>query len=114
MSATSDDPAAELRAQLVDELPRKLLHHVDRVVKIADALATRHELDVSLARLMAQAHDIARAVPPPELLARAEMAGLPIEPVERAEPLLLHGPVGAHELRSRLGVEDERVLHAVH
>ena len=108
------DAAAELRAELAEELPKGLLKHVDRVVKIADALAKRHELDVPLARLMAQAHDVLRAVPPAELLTRAEAAAVPIDPVDRAEPMLLHGPVGARELRERFGVADERVLEAVH
>jgi HD superfamily phosphohydrolase YqeK len=44
----------------------------------------------------------------------AEAHGVDIDPVERAEPVLLHGQVGALELRARLGVTDERVLHAVH
>ena len=113
-SGVTDDAAAELRAHMAGELPKGLLKHVDRVVKIADALATRHQLDVALARLMAQAHDVVRAVPPAELLARAEAAALPIDPVDLAEPMLLHGPVGALDLRERLGVGDDRVLQAVH
>jgi predicted HD superfamily hydrolase involved in NAD metabolism len=91
-----------------------MLEHIDRVVGLADGLARRHGLDVALTRLMAQAHDVVRAIPPAELLRRAEAFGLAIDSVERTEPVILHGPVGAIELRSRLGVTDERVLHAVH
>ena len=108
------DAASELRARLALELPPGLLEHIDRVVGITDALARRHGLDVALTRLMAQAHDVARARPPEWLLRDAEARGLAIDPVERAEPVLLHGQVGALELRERLGVTDERVLHAVH
>ncbi len=36
-----------------------------------------------------------------------------IDPVERAEPVLLHGPLGALELCERFGVREESVLHAV-
>lgn len=104
----------ELRARFVSEVPAGLLEHIDRVVGIADALARRHNLDVPLTRLMAQAHDVARARPPEELLRDAEARGLDIDPVERAEPVLLHGQVGAIALRERLGVTNERVLHAVH
>jgi HD superfamily phosphohydrolase YqeK len=63
---------------------------------------------------MAQAHDVARAVDPRLLLLRAEHLGLEVDPVDRVEPVLLHGPVGAAELYERYGVRDERVLHAVH
>ena len=110
----SGDAAGDLRGRLTGELPPGLIDHIDRVVAIADELAQRHHLDVALARLMAQAHDVARATPPEELLRQAETSGLTIDPVERAEPVLLHGQVGAQELRTRLGVTDERVLHAVH
>ena len=40
-------------------------------------------------------------------------AALKLLPVERARPVLLHGPLGALELRERFGVEDELVLHAI-
>jgi predicted HD superfamily hydrolase involved in NAD metabolism len=103
----------ELRAQMAGELPAGLLAHIDRVVALAGALAERHGADADLAQLMAQAHDLVRAVPPDELLRRAEARGLAIDDVERLEPVLLHGALGALELRERLGLDDERVLHAV-
>lgn len=98
---------------MAPELPAGLLAHIDRVVALAGELAERHRADVALAQLMAQAHDLVRAVPPEELLRRAEARALPIDDVERLEPVLLHGAVGALELRERFGVHDERVLHAV-
>lgn len=103
----------ELRARMADELPAGLLAHIDRVVALAGALAARHGADVGLAQLMAQAHDLVRAVPPEELLRRAEARGLAIDDVERLEPVLLHGTLGAIELRERYELDDERVLHAV-
>ena len=112
MSASRD--AAALRVRMQGELPAGLIAHVDRVVALAGELAQRHGADVGLARYMAQAHDVARAVPPAELLRRAEALGLPIDPVDRTEPVLLHGPVGAVELYERFEERDERVLHAVH
>lgn len=102
-----------LRARLVEECPPRLVAHMDRVVAVADALATRWDLDVPLARLMAQAHDLVRHLSDDEWLRRAEAYRIPVDAVERAAPVLLHGPIGAYELRERLGVTDERVLHAV-
>ena len=104
----------ELRARMTPELPAGLLAHIDRVVELADRIARAHGLDVARARLMAQAHDLVRAVDGAELLRRAEAYGLAIDPVERDEPVILHGPVGAIELRERLGVTDAGVLFAVH
>jgi predicted HD superfamily hydrolase involved in NAD metabolism len=89
------------------------MKHMDRVVEIADELARRWGLDVDLARYMAQAHDVVRHLDDEDWLARAEAYGIPISEVDRAAPVLLHGPVGAEELRQRYGVTDARVLHAV-
>jgi predicted HD superfamily hydrolase involved in NAD metabolism len=102
-----------LRARMAPELPEGLVAHIDRVVALARTLAERHGLDVERVATAAQGHDLLRAVPPAELLARAEERLMAIDPVERADPLLLHGPVGAEELRERFGVQDRLVLDAV-
>lgn len=106
-------PDLALRARMGREMPAGLLAHTDRVVTIAGALARRHGLDVGRARLMAQGHDLVRAVAPDELLRRAEARGMAIDPVERDEPVLLHGPLGALELAERFEVRDERVGLAI-
>lgn len=108
------EPAEVLRQLMAPELPAGLLAHIDRVVHLAGLLARQHGADEALARLMAQAHDVVRHVDPRALLQRAERLGLEIDPVDRAEPVLLHGPVGAVELYEQYGIRDERVLHAVH
>ena len=102
-----------LRERMALELPPGLLAHIDRVVTLAAELARLHDTDVTRTLLAAQGHDLLRASAPAELLAGAEARGLEIDPVERAAPVLLHGPLGALELRERFAVEDESVLHAV-
>ena len=106
-------PDLALRARMAVEVPARMMKHIDRVVKIADRLARRHYLDVARARLMAQGHDLVRAVEPAELLRRAEARGLPIDPVERDEPVILHGPIGALELAERFDVTHEGVRFAI-
>ena len=102
-----------LRERMAPDLPAGLLAHVDRVVALAGELARHHGANEAQTLLAAQGHDLLRALEPAELLARAERRGLEIVPVERAAPLLLHGPLGALELSERFGVEDEAVLHAI-
>lgn len=102
-----------LRAGMAAEIPAGLLAHIDRVVALTDRLAALHGLDSPLARMMAQGHDLLRAVPDVELLARAEARGLPVDPVERDVPVILHGPLGALELRERFAVDDPRILDAI-
>ena len=103
-----------LRRALAEVCPPRLMAHMDRVVQVAHELARCWGLDVGLARYMAQAHDVVRHLSDDEWLARAEAYGLPVSALERAAPVLLHGPVGAEELRLHFGVTEERVLHAVH
>lgn len=95
------------------EVPAGMLAHIDRVVRGAERMARRHDLDASRTRLMAQAHDLLRAVPPAELLRRWEQRGLPLAALERAAPVLLHGPLGALELSERFGLSDPEILDAV-
>ena len=104
---------SELRERLARECPPGLMAHVDRVVAVADELARRWGLDVDLARYMALAHDVVRHLDDAEWLRRAEAYGIEVGEVERRVPVLLHGPVGAEELRRRFGVTDRRVLEAV-
>ncbi|MGE3961150.1 MAG: HD domain-containing protein [Dehalococcoidia bacterium] len=117
MSFTPGDRTAvaerELRCRLAEVCPPRLMEHMDRVVAVADELARRWGLDVALARYMAQAHDVVRHLSDEEWLARAAEYGIEPSEVERAAPVLLHGPVGAEDLRRRFGVSDPRVLHAV-
>ncbi len=97
----------------VERLPRELREHVQRVRGIAVALALRHGLDPQKADLAAAAHDLARAVNTRELLKQTRLAVLPMHPVEKALPVLLHGPLAAHWLRHQYGVADSEVLDAV-
>lgn len=103
----------ELRARMAAELPDGLVAHIDRVVALGDELARRHGLDVAEVRLAAQGHDLLRAVADAELLERAEARGLELDPVERAAPVMLHGPLAALELRERFDVTDRSVLDAI-
>ncbi len=102
-----------LREQMAAGMPAGLLAHIDRVVALTERLAVLHRLDVSLARLMAQGHDLLRALPDADLIARAKALGVVIDPVERDVPVLLHGPLGALEFRERFGVNDPRVFDAI-
>jgi predicted HD superfamily hydrolase involved in NAD metabolism len=104
-------PPDEL-APLLRRLPRGLYSHVARVVAEVDRLRTGDpEYDRLI--LAAWAHDVARAMSEPELLARAGEFRLEVLPEDREAPILLHGPVGAEILRRELRWTDEDVLNAV-
>ncbi len=98
----------------VGQLPQGLQAHINRVTAIARELAPRHGLDPELAAVGMQAHDVARAIPGPELLSLAESLNLAVDMVQLRVPLLLHGPVGAELLRREDGLDDDSLYQAVY
>ncbi len=98
----------------VGQLPQGLQAHINRVTAIARELAPRHGLDPELAAVGMQAHDVARAIPGPELLSLAESLNLIVDLVQLRVPLLLHGPVGAELLRREDGLDDDSLYQAVY
>ena len=98
----------------VEALPTGLRKHIYRVRDIASKLAECHGIDPQLASLAMLAHDVARAMPDQQLLDRAEQLAVPVTPLERSLPILLHGPVGARILKQEDGLADESVYQAVY
>ena len=94
-------------------LSAKLQAHLHRVAGVASDLAPRHGVDVERARLGSLAHDVAKAMSNKELLRQAARFELPVNMVERNNPGLLHGPVGAELLRHEDGIEDQSIYEAV-
>ena len=98
----------------VEGLPQGLQAHINRVTAIARELAPRHGLDPELAAVGMQSHDVARAIPGPELLSLADSLNLTVDPVQLHVPLMLHGPVGAELLRREDGLDDDSLYQAVY
>ncbi len=96
-----------------ESLPKGLQRHLYRVSEIAVELAPLHGVDPRLAHLGSIAHDIAKAISDEEMLRQAARFGLPVNPVERNNPGLLHGAVGAELLRHEEGLEDQSIYQAV-
>ena len=97
----------------IEALPDGLRAHVERVRGLARELAVAHGVDVATADLTAAAHDVARHLPGRRLVEEAERLGIAVNSVERAAPILLHGPVGAAWLREDGSVTDAEVLEGV-
>ena len=100
--------------QRVSRLPQGLQAHINRVTAIAKELAPRHGLDPELAAVGMRAHDVARAIPGPELLSLADSLNLTVDPVQLHVPLLLHGPVGAELLRREDGLDHDSLYQALY
>lgn len=87
--------------------------HSVRVARCAEMLAARHDLDSGKARLAGMLHDLARLYSPQRLVSECEVRGLPINPLEREHPTLLHAKIGAALARELFGVDDREVLSAI-
>ncbi len=108
---TTTDVRAALESAVAD-LPAGLRDHVLRVVTEARRLALRYGVDEDRATLAALGHDLTRGHTSAVLLRQAEAAGLAPSAIERAQPILLHGPLSACLMAERFGIGDAEVLTA--
>ena len=87
--------------------------HAAGTVTAAVELAGRFGADPSGAALAGHYHDLARDLPPADLLALATRFGLFVDPVSRRAPTVLHGQVAAEVAREQFGVTAPEVLGAI-
>jgi predicted HD superfamily hydrolase involved in NAD metabolism len=99
--------------QEFESRPEGLVRHVQRVAVEALDLAARYDLDHERIELATWGHDLFRSFPPDEQLKLAIEAGLSLTSADRADPVLLHGPIAAATLRERFAVTDDEALAAV-
>ncbi|HEY7270346.1 MAG TPA: HD domain-containing protein, partial [Dehalococcoidia bacterium] len=106
---------SELEARLreaVSRLPVGLREHIARVEVEAARLAGLHGIDPERVTFAVLGHDLVRAEPPDELL-RMSAAYVHPDAVQRASPILLHGPIAAELLKREYSCSDGQVLAAV-
>ncbi len=103
----------EMKRELASRLGEKRYKHSLGVMDTAVLLAKRFGVDEEKARLAGLLHDCGREYPNGELLAEAERRGIPIGPIERAMPLLLHAYIGAERAREFYKVENPEILQAI-
>lgn len=97
-----------------ERLSEKRFNHSLRVVNTAEKIGQGYGLDMDKLRLAALLHDYAKDMEHSQLLRIAEKNELVTCTAEKAQPDLLHGPVGAYLLREELDIKDEEILQAVH
>lgn len=100
-------------AWLADNVPNSRLQHILGVEQTAIALARNYNLDVEKAAQAGLMHDLAKCFKPKKLLQMAQAEKLPLDPVDEANPHLLHADVSAIVARDEFGVQDEEVLQAI-
>ena len=115
-----------------DEIDQKVSHYIDRkrylhtkgVEMTAACMAMKYGAEAGLSepeltaftnrvRLAGLLHDNAKCGSNEELLSSCEAYGIPIRDVERINPFLLHGKLGAYYLKERYGIEDKEIAMAI-
>jgi predicted HD superfamily hydrolase involved in NAD metabolism len=103
----------QVLAWLADNVPASRIQHILGVEQMAIELAGRYNLDVEKAAAAGLMHDLAKYFKPAQLLQMAKVEGLEIDPVDEANPHLLHADASAIVAREEFGVKDEEVLQAI-
>lgn len=106
-----------LRSQILKWLdahvPESRLHHILRVEQMSIALAETHGESVEHAAQAGLMHDLAKYFKPQRLLSLAQAENLHLDPVDEANPHLLHADVGAIVARDEFGITETEILEAI-
>jgi predicted HD superfamily hydrolase involved in NAD metabolism len=98
---------------LNQNVPESRLRHILRVEQTAIELAQCHHLNLEKAAQAGLLHDLAKFFKPQRLLEMAQAEGLEIDPVDIANPHLLHAQVSAIVARDEFQIQDEEILEAI-
>lgn len=109
--------SSALRCQVLtwlnNNVPESRVEHVLRVEQMAIELACLHGLDASKAAQAGLMHDLAKYFKPKILLEIAEANAIPIDPVDRSNPHLLHAEVSALVACQQFSITDQEILAAI-
>lgn len=104
----------ELRKDIKKVQDAKRYEHTLGVEYTAAALAMRYECDILNARIAGILHDYAKCFGDEKTLSICEKYNLSVTSMEKRNPFLLHGKVGAYLTKHKYHVEDEDVFNAIH
>jgi predicted HD superfamily hydrolase involved in NAD metabolism len=103
----------ELRKLLKDELTKSRYDHTLGVEFTAASLAMAHGSDLFSAELAGLLHDCAKCIPDDEKYALCEKYQVALNPSELANPMLVHGKLGAFLCKYTYGVTEPEIISAI-
>lgn len=102
-----------MKDKLRASLPTKRFEHSIGVCDTAVEIASRYGADKEKAAIAGLLHDCARKIPTREFVDKAAELGIPVDEIERNQPILLHAKLGVYYAREDFGVEDPEILDAI-
>jgi len=103
----------EMKEKLEKELPPKRFVHSVNVMDTAVKLAGVYNEDVEKAAVAGLLHDCARGLGDEQTIEMCRKYGMEPDSISVAQPVLLHGPLGAILAKEEYGIGDEEILSAV-
>ena len=91
----------EINEYLKHNLLKERYEHSLGVMERAEEYAKVHGCDVEIAKIVGLAHDIAKELTIEESLEYAEKNNIGLDEIEKAQPYLLHGKIGAHMCKEK-------------
>ncbi|MCR4597951.1 MAG: bis(5'-nucleosyl)-tetraphosphatase (symmetrical) YqeK [Acetatifactor sp.] len=113
MSKKEEDILKKLTKAMEEVQTGKRFQHTLGVEFTCAALAMKHDAPIFQAQLAGLLHDCAKCMDDEKLLKICEKKGLPVSEVERRNPYLLHGKVGAYLAKNTYEIDDEDILNAI-
>lgn len=102
-----------MKKELAGRLKESRFYHSVGVSETAVFLARRFGVDEKKAAVAGLLHDCAREFAEASMIDEAVKRNIPIGPIERAMPLLLHAYIGARRVREIYQVDDPAVEQAI-
>ncbi len=103
----------KIRKAMEKTLDAKRYEHTLGVEYTAAALAMRYDAPVLSAQLAGLLHDCAKCMSNEKKISICEKYNLGVSEVEKKNPFLLHGKVGAFLAKEEYGIEDQDILNAI-
>lgn len=103
----------KIRKAMEKNLDPKRYEHTLGVEYTAAALAMRYDAPILNAQIAGLLHDCAKCMSNEKRISICEKNHISISEIEKRNPFLLHGKVGAFLARTEYGVEDQDVLNAI-
>lgn len=102
-----------IREKIKEELSPHRYQHTLGVIKAALDLSRRYQVDQEKAKIAALTHDCAKMKSGEELLKIAKENNIEVDEVTKAQPSLLHGPVGSVIAKKDFEIDDSNILNAI-
>ena len=105
----------EMRILLQQSLKPKRYEHSVRVYMTALKMAEHYHANVNKVAIASLIHDCGRQIPKEDSVAKAKELGIPVDPVEETQPILLHAKLGVYYAIHKYDVspDDREVLDAI-